>query len=40
MNVGEKITGTIKRITLGKDKDLYFTIEFENFTKATIKRKV
>ncbi len=39
MEVGNKVVGTIIRITLGKNKRKYYTIEFEEFGNATAVEK-
>jgi hypothetical protein len=37
--IGEKVVGTVIRITTGKDEYEYITLEFDDFTNATIRRR-
>ena len=39
MKIGEKLEGTVVKITIGRDGCEYITLEFEGFGQATLKRK-
>lgn len=39
MQVGDSITGKIIKVVLGKDAQLYYTIEFKNLYDVTTKER-
>lgn len=39
MKIGDKIEGTIVKITIGRDENTYVTIEFDDLTSATVRER-